>query len=237
MYGYGSAITFKDLTDQDIANIEHKVRTQLLNRIKLHEPTESISTVILQHFGRFYSSHPEEFEFLPGEKSLIKKFIKHVNDMIIQNGYKYFETNWVETEHGTKLSTAVKTENHLYAQVLLNHFVAAANKNANRSPQGYRYSKYIKDYATYHRMIMGHLPYQSFQANLQGVLPSIQSVNRYIHKTYTYISEGILRSNELYLYLKERNLPLTISLSEDATRIVGRPQYDRKTNQIANYMK
>lgn len=66
-------------------------------------------------------------------------------------------------------------------------------------------------------------------------LPSIVSTNRYIRAFNHSVNEGILRCEELLLYLKSRNLPLVVSLSEDATRIVGRVQYDSKTNQLMGF--
>lgn len=51
-------------------------------------------------------------------------------------------------------------------------------------------------------------------------------MNRYIMKTSDKLIEGKLRTNELLEYLKLRQLPLVVSLSEDATRIEGRPQCD-----------
>lgn len=48
--------------------------------------------------------------------------------------------------------------------------------------------------------------------------------------------EGCLRSNQLLKYLKDRSLPLVVSISEDATRIDGRIQYDAKTNQISGFV-
>lgn len=70
-----------------------------------------------------------------------------------------------------------------------------------------------------------------------SALPSIIStIDRYISKTDGFVAEGILRSNELLNYLESRNLPLVVSLSEDATRISGRVQYDSKSNEIIGFV-
>lgn len=53
--------------------------------------------------------------------------------------------------------------------------------------------------------------------------------------SHFHITEGILRSEELRYYLDERNLPKVVSISEDATRIVGRIQYNSRTNQIVGF--
>lgn len=66
-------------------------------------------------------------------------------------------------------------------------------------------------------------------------LPSLPSTNRYLTIHYKPI-EGILRSKELNIFLEERELKKVVSLSEDATRVVGRLQYDSNTNQISGFV-
>lgn len=225
LFGYGLAVTFKQLSDEDIKTVEHSVRT-LSNRITGIENSENFT---LMHFGKFFSSSPDQFEFSPGDKQLLKKLVEHVNYIIVDKGYDYFN----ESSNRTKEENPeTNVENH---QTFLNKLIATAKRNSGRSQQGYRYSDDIQQYATYLRMIMGNLSYQSLQANLRGALPSIKSVNRYIHQSHEYISEGVLRHNELYSYLTERKLPLIVSISEDATRVVGRPQYCRKSNKIIGF--
>lgn len=84
-------------------------------------------------------------------------------------------------------------------------------------------------------MMSGALAYNTLQNNLKCALPSLTSINRYIQSSNYKILEGIPRMDELYFYLTNRNLPLSVSLSEDATRIVGRIQYDSATNQLIGF--
>lgn len=84
-------------------------------------------------------------------------------------------------------------------------------------------------------MITGPLAYETIQRNLPTALPSLSSTNRYIRKMNSRVIEGVLRCNELQLFLEQRKLPKVVSLSEDATRIIGRIQYDRKTNQLIGF--
>lgn len=91
-------------------------------------------------------------------------------------------------------------------------------------------------YANYLRMITGPLAYETIQRNLECALPSLVSVNRYIKTSGCHISENILRTEELRLYLTERSLPLIVVLSEDATRINGRVQYDKTSNQNMGFV-
>lgn len=78
--------------------------------------------------------------------------------------------------------------------------------------------------------------YETMQKNLPTAFPSLDTVNRFIRKIDGAMVEGCLRSNQLLKYFKDRSLPLVVSISEDATRIDGRIQYDAKTNQISGFV-
>lgn len=84
-------------------------------------------------------------------------------------------------------------------------------------------------------MLSGPLAYETLQKNLPLALPALSSTNRYLLKNNCRPIEGILRSHELDVFLEERKLEKVVSLSEDATRIIGRLQYDFKTNQITGF--
>lgn len=154
-----------------------------------------------------------------------------MKENIVQlQGGNYFgdlENKLMET-NGTK--TATKT--HYF----LNKLVSAADRNSVRDKNGYRYEDEIKQFATYLRMLTGPFGYDTIQRNLECALPAISSTNRYIRRTNCKIVEGVLRCDELRTYLEERDLPLVVALSEDATRINGNIQYDSKTNQMVGFV-
>lgn len=85
-------------------------------------------------------------------------------------------------------------------------------------------------------MICGRLGYSTIQKNLQGVLPATVSTNRYIKKSDCSIVEGEVRGKQLLKYLEDRGLPLEVVLSDDASRVVGRIQYDSPSNQIMGFV-
>lgn len=89
--------------------------------------------------------------------------------------------------------------------------------------------------SSYLRMICGRLGYDTIQKNMQGVLPSIISTNRYIKASDCHIQGGEVRSQQLLKYLEDRKLPLAVVISDDATREVGRIQYDSTSNQIIGF--
>lgn len=113
--------------------------------------------------------------------------------------------------------------------------MTTAHVNLNRQKGGFRYDEQTRMISTYLRMICGRLGYSTIQNNLQGVLPSVVSTNRYIKKTDCSIVEGELRGKQLLKYLEDRGLPKEVVLSDDATRVVGRIQYDSSSNQIMGF--
>lgn len=124
------------------------------------------------------------------------------------------------------------TKSHYFLHKLIN----AADKNASRKPGGYRYDDDVKLFASYLRNLAGPLAYDTLQRNLESALPSLSAINKHTQKSNKRVTEGVLRSNELLIYLKERNLPLVVSLSEDGTSITNRLQYDSVTNQIIGFV-
>lgn len=109
-------------------------------------------------------------------------------------------------------------------------------QNINRQPTGYRYSEDVKLYAAYLRMIGGKMNYETFKANAKHSVPCVKSIDRYITQTKSNATEGVLRTEELLKYLTDLRLPKIVSLSEDATRITGRIQYNSKTNQLVGFV-
>lgn len=90
--------------------------------------------------------------------------------------------------------------------------------------------KITKRFATYIRLQAGRLAYSTIHKNLQFAIPSLSTTNLFVRKMGDRIFDAHLRTNELLKYLKERKLELVVSLSEDATRIDGRIQYDSVRN-------
>lgn len=191
-------------------------------------------------FGKAFAKDSEQFQFLPGERLLIKELAAHVKRMVddggTNGGILHFQqtASTIASNVSTDTSKSDKlpdTSTHFFLHKLL----TAANRNSTRKKGGYRFDSEIKFYASYLRMICGPLAYETIQKNLECALPSLTSVNRYIKSANCHIIEGVLRSEELLLFLKERDLPLAVSISEDATRIIGRVQYDSSTNQLIGF--
>lgn len=226
--GFGNPISFKHIDDEQITIVESFIRRKV--SVKTYQQKED-------HFGKLYSNNSEQFEFSPGDRILIKGLVDHVKEKVdgdgINKGLHQFNVGKNEKENQIATSgVAVYKIPNTKTHFLLCKLLSAADRNASRKKNGFRYDSDIKRYASYLRMIAGPLAYETIQKNLEYSLPSLPSTNRYINSSNCHIIDGILRCEELLIYLKERDLPLFVSLSEDATRIQGRVQYDSHTNQL-----
>lgn len=213
MCGFDNALVFKNMSDEDIDYVEEFTKKE--------------------HFDQYFHR---------GHRKMLKEIVHHVKNVVdgkgVNTGLNYFST--ISLEHEKRIenvSNQIENQDHkTRTHYFLNKLVSTANQNVTRKKGGFRYDNDIKFFATYLRMIAGPLAYKTIQQNLVLSLPSLPSTNRYIHSTNCHIIEGVLRADELYTYLTERNLPLVVCLSEDATRIVDKTQYNPSTNQISGFV-
>lgn len=218
--GFDQAIVFKSITDSHIIEVEKFIRNDIIKFI----PVDSVR----EDFFGLFAKCPERFVYLPGHKNLIKELVSHVKKIVDQHGLNYFKISRIEKHHDSRDEKTSTTRAHYF----LNKLISAANQNASRKKGGYRFKKEIQLFATYLRLIIGKLGYETLQKNLEAAIPSLPTIDRYIRSSHFHITPGILRTEELLQYLKERNLPKAVAISEDMTRIVGRVQFDSRSNQL-----
>lgn len=90
----------------------------------------------------------------------------------------------------------------------------------------------MKALRAYLKMIGGPLTSETLHANLSLCWPSCSTSNNFFKNNSPAIIEGELRSQALLTYLQDRHMPLRVSLSEDAARIIATVSYDPNTNQL-----
>lgn len=235
MSGFANPISFKNVNDKQIDEVQKFIREKS-DILKSQFKGDTLNL-----FGRIYSNCPERFEFLPGERILIKEMAAHVKQIAdcggVNKGIGHFQPEVsIKSISVESKSTANETLPNTRTHFLLNKLLEHAIQNAPRKKGGYRYDNIIKRLSSYCRMIAGSLAYEFLQNNFSHSLPSLVSVNRYVRSANCEIVEGVLRTQELLIYLKERGLPPFVVLSEDLTRIIGRPQYCSSTNQIVGFV-
>lgn len=153
------------------------------------------------------------------------------SEMYKSNRAWYFcQTNSNSSSDNTKCPVPKDADN------LFSKLIKTGGTNTQTSKNGYRYDLDLKRFAVYERILAGPLSYKTLQSNFVGLIPSISATNKYIHRPDNVITEGVLRSDELLLYLEHRNLPKWALLSEDATNIDNRIEYDSRTNQLIGFV-
>lgn len=242
---FRDSLTFKHVGENEINFVENFIQSKLpmiLVNWKSRENGALISDE--DFFGPVYEFTPHLFQFTLGDRLQIQSISSHVKNVTVTQPQYFKKTDDIVAidsgEIVQKMSClTVNNEDEKFNNRphLLNKLIEAADRNATRKKGGYRYEHAEKSFATYLRMVSGPLAYETIQKNLSTCLPSLSSTNRYIRQMNSPIIEGILRCNELQLFLEQRQLPKIVSISEDATRIIGRVQYDRKTNQVIGFVQ
>lgn len=152
--------------------------------------------------------------------------------------------NWLhsmlENQNHEDLSTPKdqSIRNKSTSQVLeLLMLSAKKNSNSDKSSKkshGFRYDKTLQSFSSLIYMLGGRMCYKLLEKNLP--LPSLPTVSRYVQANGPIIREGELRCAELKRYLEDRQLEPIVWISEDATRITGRVQYDSATNELIGFV-
>lgn len=265
-FGYSNPLSFKRLNDEGIAKTETFAQMDLEGILMAKCVRENIilSDVDKANFFGCFAHNPRDFRFQHVELTLIRKIVAHVVDIFkceeitdalanftLNDSSDSLASNWfftqplpdlneietislTERQANEKESTTdiPKTRTHYF----LNRLLVTADRNACRSENGYRYDDDIMNFAIYFRMLAGPLAYNTIQNNLACAIPSLSTTNRHIQNSNISITEGLLRCEELLQYLENRKSPLCVALSEDATRIEGKVQYDVRTNQLIGFI-
>lgn len=98
------------------------------------------------------------------------------------------------------------------------------------------YEESLKKFSVYIYYIGGKLLYETLQANLKGILPSISTLYRFTSTMSNKIAEGEVNFRELNTYFNKKTIPKYIWVSEDATRITGKIEYDTSSNKLMGFV-
>lgn len=226
------------LKDFDISNlnvIEEFVRS---DAYKTQIPDNAN---LSDYYGRYWE-HPNIFIFSFGEKSIIQQIIQITKDkpsahwnIIETHSLKRTFDEIDECENTFSYNCESQTNVVKKSTFLKMLMESLQNNSQAQGKEGYRYKEPLKLFAAYICMIGGRALYQTLSANLP--LPSISSIHRFIGISVNHIKEGVCRVNELKKFLENRNLPKYVWLSEDATGMVPKIQYDSRSNQLTGFVQ
>ena len=116
-------------------------------------------------------------------------------------------------------------------QILIN-----ADKNSCKYPTQQRHSEILKKFATTLFIYCDPLSYEFIHQNMSQALPSLRSVQRIIHFQYKTMHEGTFQSDDLFKHITDHKAPRMVSIGEDATRVIGRVDYDSETDRCVGFV-
>ena len=123
-----------------------------------------------------------------------------------------------------------------YSTELFNKLLTTAMNNCSLLPTGRRHSETIKKFSLSLWLIVGPAAYKLLHANMPEALPSLSTVERDAKKRYTVPGEGEFQFDKLVAHLEAYNAERIVSISEDATRVIKRVEYDGTSDKIVGFV-
>lgn len=104
---------------------------------------------------------------------------------------------------------------------------------SHKKPNGIRYPDLVLNQFSMNSFIMaGRHYYEILRANKPGVFPCPRTIESYIEQFDMSVDEGVVNAQMLLHYLVQHKMPLVVAVSEDATAIVQKREYDGNSNKI-----
>ena len=119
---------------------------------------------------------------------------------------------------------------------IMKQMLLHADKNVCKYPTQRRHSELLKKFATALFIYSGPLCYEFIHQNMPHALPSLRTTQRIIHSQYKIMDEGRFRFSDLVEHINDHNAPKIVSIGEDATRVIGRVDYDSETDRCAGFV-
>ena len=119
---------------------------------------------------------------------------------------------------------------------ILREMIYNAEKNCGQYRTHRRHPIILKKFATALLLLAGPLAYEFIHHNMREVLPCVRSIQAVIHLEYKTIHEGTFRFDELREHLDQYGAPRIVSVGEDATRVVGKIEYDSETDRCVGFV-
>lgn len=176
--GIQDLMMFECVDDGVMNQVEEFARNEVGDIIlSMKSAGEEINEI--DFYGDIYVHKPSSFKLTIGDRLLISRLTHYAKT--IQFTEKTSPDTKQPIEEFTANQTTENYENPTRKHYFLNKMLDVANKNASRPVNGYRYDDETKSYASYYRLLSGPLAYETLQKNLPCALPSLSTVNRYIH--------------------------------------------------------
>ena len=131
----------------------------------------------------------------------------------------------------TKCSDKKQFSTTLFQQLLQN-----SHNNYSHLPHSRRHSEVIKKFSLSLLLRTGSTGYKLLHKNMPEALPSLSTVQREATERFNPLSEGEFAFDQLSVHLDSYNAPRIVSISEDATRVITRIEYDSNSNNLVGFV-
>ena len=148
--------------------------------------------------------------------------------MVIKENYSIIE----QSELKFNVEQSKGTNYQSFFRELLHN----AEKNCSKIPTQRRHDSLIKQFATALFVYSGPIAYNFMHKSIPEGLPSLRTVQRLVHSNYTFQMEGVFQFKALEEHLHLYNAKKIISISEDATTLIGRVDYDKETDKLIGFV-
>ena len=142
-------------------------------------------------------------------------------------------------QQNPKLSSLIKAncDNKIeFSTEVLQRLFTNASNNAEHLPKQRRHDEIIKKFSMSLFFMAGPAAYEMLHQNLPEALPSLSLVKKEMRKHYSNFTEGVFRFDKLSTHLDAYQAPRVISISEDATRIISRIEYDPSSDKLVGFV-
>jgi len=124
-----------------------------------------------------------------------------------------------------------------FSTELFKKLIENAQNNCRLVPKARRHNEIVKSYSLSLLVMVGPSSYKLIHANMPEAFPSLSTVEREASKRYHPLKEGEFLFDKLAAHLDAyRAPPRIISISEDATRVVSRVEYDGSNDRIVGFV-
>ena len=169
-----------------------------------------------------------------------KKYLKPIPDQpLITNYIKIVSDIELSIQQNPKLSSLIKAncDNKVeFSTAVLQRLFTNASNNAKQLPKQRRHDETIKKFSISLFFLAGPAAYEMLHQNLPEALPSLSLVKKEMRKHYSNFTEGVFRFDKLSVHLDAYQAPRVISISEDATRIISRIEYEPTTDKLVGFV-
>lgn len=123
-----------------------------------------------------------------------------------------------------------------FSTSLLQQLFTNAQNNVQHLPKQRRHTEVIKKFSMSMLFMAGPTAYDLLHKNMPEAMPSLSTIRKEMRKSYSNLVEGEFRFDKLSAHLDAHKCPRLISISEDATRIIRRIEYDENSNKLVGFV-